>query len=84
MGVLAFPSATLRGPVKCLHCEHEWEAVSPPGVQSFECPRCHLFKAVRMSLVDPGCARWECHCGNQLFYVTHSGYTCACCGRDQT
>jgi hypothetical protein len=75
----------MRGPAKCLHCKHEWEAVVPGGVfRGHECPSCGLFKGTMIGLAEPqlGESRYVCSCGNDLYYIMLDGYMCALCGAE--
>ena len=84
--VLLFPTKeirSLRGPARCLHCGHEWEAVTPEGiVASLECPQCSLYKGVLQGVTEPDhSTRWVCNCGCDLFYILPSdGCQCLMCG----
>lgn len=75
----------LEGKAKCLHCNHEWQAVAPIGVfKELECPNCHLMKGVFNSICAPE-NFWTCECGCAHFFI--SGITshaiCANCGLAQ-
>lgn len=72
----------LRGPARCMRCDHHWEAVSPEGViASFECPACGLFTGVFEGITEPEHGtRWVCNCGSDLFYILASGCQCLMCG----
>lgn len=73
----------LHGTGYCLECKHEWKAAAPVGVNVFYCPSCGTEKGVWMGIVEPPSSRWECNCGNQLFFVTETGFDCARCGTEQ-
>lgn len=88
--VLAFPKKveqdsadpTFEGRVKCLACQHTWQAVAPYGTIWLECPSCTL---VRGTWLFPfsrpeGCLLWTCKCGNQLLLVTETKVLCPHCG----
>ena len=72
----------LRGPARCMHCQHEWEAVSPEGViDCLECPACRLPTGVRKGMCEPEKGvRWVCTCGCDLFYILVHGCQCLMCG----
>lgn len=73
----------LSGEAKCMHCAHEWVAVSPVGEHSgFECPSCSLFKGVFVgeSLPEPDQPFWQCNCGCDVFSLTPNGAMCRNCG----
>jgi Zn finger protein HypA/HybF involved in hydrogenase expression len=76
----ATPHAT--GQAICLHCQHSWVAIAPVGTIDLECPECKLPKgAFNYACVPPDDVKvWECHCGNQLFYITPEGHWCPNCG----
>ncbi len=74
----------LRGPARCLGCQHEWEAVAPVGViTSLECPECHLLKGTYIGLVEPSAAYWQCNCGSYLFFILPHCCQCLMCGKEQ-
>lgn len=92
--ILKFPSERLapapsgphlQGPVRCVGCFNEWQAVLPVGapVNGLECPRCAAFKGVMMRLVAPEDPVWECPCGNQVFVITRTRCVCVNCGHSQ-
>jgi hypothetical protein len=72
----------LRGPARCMRCDHRWEAVSPEGViSSFECPECGLFTGVFEGVTEPEHGtRWVCNCGSDLFYILPDYCQCLMCG----
>lgn len=74
-----------QGPAICLGCRHEWHVVVPVGVDSFECPKCHLMKGVHKYLVMPeDGAVWVCNCGNKYFVITGKlNAMCPNCGEHQ-
>lgn len=73
----------MRGPARCLHCRHAWEARVLVGtISSLECPHCGLFKGVLEGLIEPGPdgRRWVCDCGCDLYYILPDGVQCLQCG----
>lgn len=71
------------GLARCLSCGYEWEAVVPAGVDTFDCPDCHLEKGVRVGLVYPT-PFWECDCGSSYFSIPESlRPVCVLCGETQ-
>ena len=70
------------GDARCLHCGHEFNAVVPTGLASFECPECHLWKAVPVGLFVPKTGLVTCDCNNQLFFIAEDGIFCVLCGKD--
>lgn len=74
----------MTGEAFCACCKHEWIAVAPVGTTMLECPGCKtangLFKYPTIPMVD----RWQCNCGNDLFYITETGTQCYRCGQEQT
>lgn len=77
----------LRGKARCLHCRHEWQAVTPVGkVAGLECPECNLSKGVMVGLVGPADEEliWKCECGCKVFYLTPGTVNCLNCGASQT
>lgn len=72
----------LSGQAKCLHCKHEWLAVSPVGVYAgLECPECHLVKGIRAGLVYPSEMMFTCFCGCYVFSICRDrGPMCLNCG----
>jgi hypothetical protein len=73
---------TAAGEAFCLQCRHEWVQVAPTGTTRFECPKCLTMKGLFKFEHGPNDneLRRECHCGNQLFYLTPEGHMCANCG----
>lgn len=69
----------IGGPAKCLCCGHEWHAVAMSGTLNIECPECHTLKGVFSAVVSPE-TRWECKCGNDLFFIDTHDMMCANCG----
>ena len=71
------------GRARCLDCKHEWIAVAPVGVTWMECPKCSLERGrfIFAHLIEK--PRWECNCGNDLFYATADGMYCPNCGEWQ-
>lgn len=70
-----------EGPVRCLDCKHEWQAVAPVGTLWLECPSCSLLRGRFIWPVQ----RQEilhliCGCGNDLFHLTEYGPYCPNCG----
>jgi hypothetical protein len=83
--IIPFPSPSephLRGPARCLRCEHHWEGVSPEGIiSSLECPGCGLFTGVFEGVTEPEHGtRWVCNCGCDLFFLLPDGCQCLMCG----
>lgn len=70
----------------CLHCSHEWAAVSQINVHNLECPECGLEKGVYQGLASPpeGSLVYECECGCQRFEILISGAFCINCGQTHT
>ena len=70
------------GPAKCLHCLHEWTAVSPVGENVLDCPKCELSKGIYSAIYAPaaGDVLFRCECGREHFYVIPTGVLCANCG----
>jgi hypothetical protein len=82
-----FPEAaqpTAQGEAFCLQCRHEWQAVVPAGKSVcdilLECPQCQTMTGRLRYDFAPAGNVWECHCGNQLFYITPEGHFCPNCG----
>jgi len=77
----------MRGPAKCLNCDHEWEAVDLVGSQILECPECGLDKGIwaALNLPKEGDLVWTCNgCdGIYFFRVSGEGWMCATCGLTQ-
>lgn len=69
----------LRGPAMCTACSHEWQAVAEVGTTTLECEACSRWFGVWVAPVNPE-DRWECNCGNQLFWLTPEGAQCRGCG----
>lgn len=77
----------LNGPVRCLHCKHEWEGVCEVGIISgLECPECGLRKGVFVALCCPGEGHkyYQCNCGNAHFMIVEGFTICALCGVKHT
>jgi len=77
----------LAGKARCLHCKHEWEAVSPIGVYSeLECPSCHLFRGIFKATCGAaqGEQRWVCNCGCDVFVLFQPVFRCINCGTSQS
>lgn len=74
------PDPHISGEAVCLVCRHEFVSVAPVGMVMLRCPQCDVQKAVMKYPCVRDDARWECHCGNNLFHVTKSGYYCPNCG----
>lgn len=81
----------VAGMAKCLDCRHEWSAVMPfeqktseASLAWLECPSCHLNKGRFMERFDRDVLRWNCTCGNDLFFVSPDGCFCPNCGDKQT
>jgi len=77
------------GEAFCFQCKHTWVAVAPVGSTQLECPECHTMKGLWKFPFEPSVegregGRWQCNCGNQLFYLTPKGYMCPNCGILQT
>lgn len=71
------------GTAFCFGCKHEWQQVAPVGnIDSFECPSCGTFKGRFKYEFMPavGDVKYECNCGNALFYIMPDGHLCANCG----
>ena len=69
------------GEAFCLGCNHEWVAVAPIGLDTFECPECHTMKGrFKFEYSPPAGITWTCGCTNQLFNVTKEGIFCPNCG----
>lgn len=72
----------LSGEALCLHCQHEWIAVSPIGTLALECPGCKLVKGVYKGLCTPDIL-WECQCGCKHFFISEEAAMCCHCGIEQ-
>ena len=72
----------LAGPARCLHCQHEWAAVSPVGVYAgLVCPQCGLDRGVRKYLVFPDAQIFTCFCGCDVYTICRRrGPMCLNCG----
>ena len=73
----------LTGPIRCMHCTHEWVGVTPVGAYAeLECPACGLHKGVRMGciMLSPGKLRWVCNCGCDVFILADAAPVCIQCG----
>lgn len=71
------------GPAKCLACKHEWVAVAPIGVDTFECPACGCFKGLYKGVAQrPEHLHYTCGCKaqSQYFHLTDLGPYCIACG----
>lgn len=70
------------GTAKCIHCKHEWEAVAPADLSTFECPSCGLGKGVWYGICIPHEDEYifQCKCGCDLFMVMQAGPHCVACG----
>lgn len=72
------------GPCKCLHCQHEWQAVVPKSAdQPFECPECGLMRGVWNALFGAGEDQqfFECnHCYSVHFMILRTNVVCVGCG----
>lgn len=76
---------TLTGNALCLGCKHKWEAVAPVGTVALRCPECETNRGMFINLVDEGeIHRWNCNCGNDLFYISPESIYCPVCGNRQT
>ena len=73
----------MAGNAVCLHCKHEWQAVSPIGCTVLECPECKMEKGVYRYLVTPE-KLWTCSCGNISFFISPEGIICGLCGDYQS
>lgn len=73
------------GAAICISCKHEHVAVAPTGTVWFDCPACGLEKATWKYTFQfkPGTEIRVCACGNELFYITRVGHSCALCGKYQ-
>lgn len=70
----------LRGPARCLACQHHWEAIAPEGqIVSLECPQCDLFQGVFEGIVSPP-TRFVCHCGCDIYFILPDCCQCVRCG----
>lgn len=49
----ATPDAWERGPVVCMVCLHEWDAVRPVAALVLVCPRCDHVAGVREFTIIP-------------------------------
>lgn len=72
----------LSGKAQCLECKAEWEAVTPIGTISMECPVCGLMKGVHKGIAVPQEA-WICNCGCYHFFANREGVHCCYCGVTQ-
>lgn len=70
------------GHARCLHCQHEWQAVSPVGYDYFQCPQCELHKGIYVGLTIPPtvmiCAGSNCE--SYFFAIDPCGPICILCG----
>ena len=69
----------MSGPVRCIQCGHEWDAIAPIGTSELQCPECLTYKGVWLELFSPDPV-FECNCGNRLFYQSVDGPVCGKCG----
>ena len=69
----------MTGKAICLHCKHEWVAVSPVGVDTLECSECGLMKGVYSNIIMPETA-FQCGCGNCFFVISPDNFICTHCG----
>ena len=69
------------GMSRCMNCKHEWVAVVPSGVTSFECPQCHTNRGVYRGVPQTERPQWQCACGEWVFFVDSQGPYCCNCGR---
>jgi len=72
----------LSGKAVCLHCGHEWPAVSPVGTYTdLECSKCNTHHGVMDFGIRPPTENiWVCDCGSELFFVATEGLFCRACG----
>lgn len=70
----------LSGEAVCGACGHEWQAVASVGVVILECPECNRAFGSFKHAVDPPDDRWQCNCGERLFWLTPRGAMCRTCG----
>jgi hypothetical protein len=74
----------VQGEAFCLQCRYEWQAVAPAGKSAceilLECPQCQTMTGRLRYDFAPEGEFWQCHCGNQLFYITPDGHFCPNCG----
>jgi hypothetical protein len=69
----------LSGSAFCTGCRHEWVAVAEAGTKVLECPKCRRDFGLYKSPVEPK-AKWQCDCGEMLFWLTPDGALCRGCG----
>lgn len=70
----------LSGEAICTACKHEWMVVAPVGTTEHECPSCGTFSGLLKYPVMPS-TRWQCNCGNELFFIMPDGCMCRACGQ---
>ena len=69
----------IAGEAICTACEHEWVAVAEEGATTLECPDCYRSFGLLKHPVEPD-VKWQCNCGEMLFWFTPSGAMCRGCG----
>lgn len=96
MGVISFAAERearqphWHGLVRCVGCQHEWEAVAPLGTLWLECPSCSSPKGHPKYPfgAQVGDAVFACKCGGEALTAykrgTHFYLRCMGCGTDQT
>lgn len=75
------------GRARCTACKHQWVAVYPVPQEDpwMECPKCGTRRGLYVNHfgLPEGEKIWQCHCGNQLFYVSPQAVHCPGCGNEQ-
>lgn len=64
----------------CVHCRHEWAAVTPVGAGSLECPKCGTHRATWKHPFAAETPIYHCRCGNEYFVLHTDPILCANCG----
>lgn len=78
------PEGHCFGHLFCMSCKHEWDGITPPETDYFECPECHRHMGRhKYSFRLQKSPIWQCQCENTLFEVTDSGIFCPNCGMYQ-
>jgi len=75
------------GLAHCGACGYQWHTVVPAGVTvGLECAECGSMRGMLTHPVDNigDRNRWECKCGNQLFFVTEDSIICHQCGLEHS
>lgn len=72
----------VEGRARCMHCEHEWDAVAPVGTTRLTCEACGLKQGAFINAIGAtaGQSYWRCNCGNDLFLLLRHTILCAHCG----